>query len=251
MKHAFALLLILFSISALAQQEIKLEELKDHIGDSVKVKGEIFGVRYLPSTRNTPTFINIGAAYPNQLPPIDKNQGMNRSRKAFMILGWVCMFLQLVGYLGPIGRKEPLFEELNAPYIIGYNFMLILGTVFFLLANRQKRKMRRKAEQDVLNSFLEETTAEKITSDNHSQMAESFELPVSFNGNEFLFPSQLIRFGYTYKIEVNVNGTIVSFERDEERNWRGLIDPTLLDRNKIKPKLIQAIIASLDEITKA
>lgn len=67
MKVLFFLLLIVLSTRLYAQNEIKLEELKDHIGDSVKVKGKIYGVRYLGTAKNTPTFINVGAAYPNQL----------------------------------------------------------------------------------------------------------------------------------------------------------------------------------------
>ena len=54
-------------LTSLAQQELKPEELKDHIGDSVKVKGKIFGVRYFESAKNSPTLINVGGAYPNQL----------------------------------------------------------------------------------------------------------------------------------------------------------------------------------------
>ena len=54
-------------MACFAQTEVKLEEVKNHIGDSVKVRGKIFGVRYLKNAKNTPTFINLGAAYPNQL----------------------------------------------------------------------------------------------------------------------------------------------------------------------------------------
>ena len=67
MKLWITLLLLASFSAAKAQTEIKLEELVNHLGDSVKVKGKIFGVRYLESARNTPTFINVGAAYPNQV----------------------------------------------------------------------------------------------------------------------------------------------------------------------------------------
>jgi DNA/RNA endonuclease YhcR with UshA esterase domain len=67
MKYLSALLLSLFFLSSYGQKQIKLEELKDHIGDSVEVKGKISGVRYLETAKNTPTFINIGGVYPNQL----------------------------------------------------------------------------------------------------------------------------------------------------------------------------------------
>jgi DNA/RNA endonuclease YhcR with UshA esterase domain len=54
-------------LTALAQIEVKPEELKDHIGDSVKVTGKISGIRYLESAKNSPTLINIGGTYPNQV----------------------------------------------------------------------------------------------------------------------------------------------------------------------------------------
>lgn len=60
-------LTITFSFTCAAQQTIKLEQIKDHIGDSVKLEGKIYSVRFLETSKNTPTFINVGAAYPNQL----------------------------------------------------------------------------------------------------------------------------------------------------------------------------------------
>jgi DNA/RNA endonuclease YhcR with UshA esterase domain len=67
MKYLSTLLLSFLFLSSYAQKQVKLEELKDHIGDSVEVKGQVYGIRYLESAKNTPTFINMGAAYPNQL----------------------------------------------------------------------------------------------------------------------------------------------------------------------------------------
>jgi hypothetical protein len=67
MRFLAILLFTWSSLSSHAQKDIKLEELREHIGDSVKVQGKIYGVRYLETSKNTPTFINIGAAYPNQL----------------------------------------------------------------------------------------------------------------------------------------------------------------------------------------
>ena len=67
MKFLFSLLLTILSTSLYAQTEIKLEEEKDHVGATIKVKAKIFGVAYLKNAKNTPTFINLGAAYPNQL----------------------------------------------------------------------------------------------------------------------------------------------------------------------------------------
>lgn len=50
-----------------AQQQIKLEEVKQHIGDSVTVCGKVFSGRYLESSKDSPTLINLGASFPNQL----------------------------------------------------------------------------------------------------------------------------------------------------------------------------------------
>lgn len=67
MKQLLSPFALVLSLSTWAQKEIQLEELSGHIGDSITVKANIYGVRYLETAKNTPTFINVGAAYPNQL----------------------------------------------------------------------------------------------------------------------------------------------------------------------------------------
>lgn len=65
----------LFSISicvtvclhAAAQQKITPAEVNKHIGDSVIVCGKIYGGKFLDAAKNQPTFLNMGAVYPNQL----------------------------------------------------------------------------------------------------------------------------------------------------------------------------------------
>jgi hypothetical protein len=76
---------------------------------------------------------------------------------------------------------------------------------------------------------------------------EEFELPVSVNGKEFLFPSKLIQLGYTYRIEIDVNGALINFERDEERHWRALIDDEAMNY-KIDAAIVNAIIETLDNL---
>lgn len=58
---------LLFSVVAAAQKEIKPEEVAQHVGDSVSVTGKVYGGRYFPNSEGAPTLLNIGAAYPNQL----------------------------------------------------------------------------------------------------------------------------------------------------------------------------------------
>lgn len=55
-------------------------------------------------------------------------------------------------------------------------------------------------------------------------MADSFNLPIEFNGKEYEYPTQIIRYGYTHKVQVDINSTIVTFEPDEDGNYRALTD---------------------------
>ena len=67
MKYFLTLLLLAGFSSIRAQKSIKLEEVASHIGDTVSVTGKVYGSRYLENSKGTPTLINLGAAYPNQL----------------------------------------------------------------------------------------------------------------------------------------------------------------------------------------
>ncbi|MEO6252853.1 MAG: hypothetical protein ABIO79_06090 [Ferruginibacter sp.] len=52
--------------TANAQTTIKLDEVSQHIGDSVTVCGVVTDMRYFENSKNKPTFLNMGARYPNQ-----------------------------------------------------------------------------------------------------------------------------------------------------------------------------------------
>ncbi|HMG68822.1 MAG TPA: hypothetical protein VK588_14085 [Chitinophagaceae bacterium] len=80
-------------------------------------------------------------------------------------------------------------------------------------------------------------------------MDDGFDLPVIFENKEFLFPAKLLNYTYSYKIEVNVEGTLVLFEPDEERNWRASIPyEDLENKAKVNPGLLKAIAAVLEEL---
>jgi hypothetical protein len=80
-------------------------------------------------------------------------------------------------------------------------------------------------------------------------MNEPFELPVFYNNKEMLLPAQLHQYGYSFKIEVDVNGTPVFFERDEDRNWRAIIDPSTTEVNRsLTSELLQAISTSIQQL---
>ena len=69
MKAVFVLLFATLSFTVWAQKDIKLEEVKNHIGDSVKVEAIFTGVKVFVDDDNRPTLslINLGGEYPNQL----------------------------------------------------------------------------------------------------------------------------------------------------------------------------------------
>lgn len=77
---------------------------------------------------------------------------------------------------------------------------------------------------------------------------ETFDLPVDHKGTELFFPARLLQFGYTYRIEVDVDQTTIVFDRDEERNWRAIIDPNA-KFPAIDNSLIQAIYKSIQSIS--
>lgn len=82
-------------------------------------------------------------------------------------------------------------------------------------------------------------------------MDESFEIPVTFNAKEILFPASLVTSGYTYKIHVDVYGQLVSFERDEERNFRAVINGEEMDKSaKMDKELIKEIANTLESLFK-
>ncbi|HNU89127.1 MAG TPA: hypothetical protein PKJ94_12580 [Ferruginibacter sp.] len=66
-KIYHSVLAFIISSAAYAQTSIKLEDIGKHIGDSVTVCGKVDDMRYFESSRNSPTFLNIGGKYPNQL----------------------------------------------------------------------------------------------------------------------------------------------------------------------------------------
>lgn len=66
-----------------------------------------------------------------------------------------------------------------------------------------------------------------------------------------MFPAQLKPFGYTHRFLVNVYGQDVFFEPDEEGNYRAIIDPEQVDKNKkMEFELLKAITTTIESIVK-
>lgn len=82
-------------------------------------------------------------------------------------------------------------------------------------------------------------------------MEEMLVLPVTVHGQDYEFQARIIKWGYTYRIAVDIFELTVQFERDEENNWRAVMDfEDLLANKKIPHEIIEAISGLIDEITK-
>lgn len=58
-------LVLFLSIFAKAQQEVKIDDLNNHTGDSIKVCTKIFGGIYLEKSKGAPTLLDAGGKYPD------------------------------------------------------------------------------------------------------------------------------------------------------------------------------------------
>lgn len=78
-------------------------------------------------------------------------------------------------------------------------------------------------------------------------MDEIFELPVYFNDQTLLLPAQLQAWGYSHRILVTINNQIVTFEPDEERNYRAISS----NSEKIPDvQFVQAVVATIESLFK-
>jgi len=65
MKNLLIIIFSLVTVSTFAQQEIKIDDAKNYVGDSVKICTKIYGGKFLENSKGTPTFLNAGGYYPN------------------------------------------------------------------------------------------------------------------------------------------------------------------------------------------
>ena len=67
MKLLFFATALFISGISFSQTSVKLEDAGKHVGDSVTVCGKVAGGVFLEQMENTPTYLSLGAAYPDQL----------------------------------------------------------------------------------------------------------------------------------------------------------------------------------------
>jgi hypothetical protein len=83
-------------------------------------------------------------------------------------------------------------------------------------------------------------------------MEDEFQIPMAYHNQQLYFKEKRLILGsYTQKIQVDVYGTDVLFEMDEERNYRAYIDPTNTDAiDKVDKELLSTIIETIEAIRK-
>ncbi len=65
MKFFLITIFCLAGITSFSQQQIKVEDAKNHAGDSVKTCSKIYGAKYFESAKEPITLLDVGAKYPD------------------------------------------------------------------------------------------------------------------------------------------------------------------------------------------
>lgn len=80
-------------------------------------------------------------------------------------------------------------------------------------------------------------------------MSSTFELPITYGGQDFVFPAELIPKGYSYQIKVMIDEVAFFFEPDEEKRYRALIGDLEMKKTAVLNKdLLQQICETLHSL---
>ncbi len=80
-------------------------------------------------------------------------------------------------------------------------------------------------------------------------MDDIIEIPVVYKGEDHVFNAKMVNYGYTRRIQVQVNGRVITLEQDEEQRFRAITDQKPGDTFSIVERdLIIEIISVLDSL---
>ena len=79
-------------------------------------------------------------------------------------------------------------------------------------------------------------------------MEDFIEIPVIYKNEELAFKAHIKQFGFVNHIVVDVYGTAITIERDEEGNYRALGDAEQLTKNKVDLELVKAMVEVLERL---
>ncbi|WP_207496687.1 SH3 domain-containing protein [Aridibaculum aurantiacum] len=103
-RNVLLAMAMVLTIGANSQVSINAIDAKKHIGEVVSICGKIYSAKFLPSSKNQPTLLNLGGNYPNQLVTIAIFEG-DRNKFPFKPEEYypntdVCVTGKLVEYRG-------------------------------------------------------------------------------------------------------------------------------------------------------
>ncbi|WP_018614530.1 hypothetical protein [Segetibacter koreensis] len=82
-------------------------------------------------------------------------------------------------------------------------------------------------------------------------MNQAFDIPVFHKGKKLCFKANLLILQYIYQVQVEINGQQIYFEPDEQKNFRAVMNPKMLEAGKkIDVDLLIAIAERLEIIVK-
>lgn len=77
---------------------------------------------------------------------------------------------------------------------------------------------------------------------------EELMLPVQYRGEEREFGARIAATGYTYKLLITVDQTDITFEKDEEGQFRAVLATPERPGHLPDPELVQAITEQLNRL---
>lgn len=109
---------LIFTCELAAQDTIRIEDVSKHIGDSVTICSKIFGGIYMEKSKSQPTFLNMGAAYPNQLLTIviwkDARKYFKKPPETALLNREICITGKIIEYNG---KPEIVFQKPEQMFI--------------------------------------------------------------------------------------------------------------------------------------
>jgi uncharacterized protein YgiM (DUF1202 family) len=120
-KFLIVISLTIISLANISAQRVTLDEVKNHVGTGtpVTVCGKVYGGKYLESAVNTPTLLDVGANYPNQLLTLvifgENLSAFPKSPETYFLNKDVCVTGQVIDYNGKpeIVLRSPEQIQLN------------------------------------------------------------------------------------------------------------------------------------------
>jgi hypothetical protein len=77
---------------------------------------------------------------------------------------------------------------------------------------------------------------------------DTLEIPVTYKNDELYLKAHIVSFGYVNQVVVDLGGTQITIERDEEGNYRALGNTEKVESFKVDVDLIKAVVMVLQSL---